>query len=50
MTNSSFLNGGAEWSNILVILQILNVHMELILVPMNSFHHTDCFDTWLIFL
>ena len=50
MTNSSPLNGGAEWSNVLAILHVLNIHMELILVPMNSFHHADHFDTWLIFL
>ena len=35
MTNGSPLNGGAEWSNVLAILHVLNVHMELILVPMN---------------
>ena len=43
------LNGGAEWLNILAILHVLNIHMELILVPMNS-ACADHFDTWLIFL
>ena len=41
------LNGGL---NILAILHVLNVHMELILVPMNSACHADHFDTWLVFL
>ena len=54
MTNGSPLNGGvergAERSNVLAVLHVLNVHMELVLVPMNSFHHADHFDTWLIFL
>ena len=52
-----WLNGGAEWlngrseqSNILAILHVLNVHMGLVLVPMNSAHHAGHFDTWLISL
>ena len=50
MTNGSSLNGGAERSYILAVLHVLNIHMELILVPMNSSHHANCFDTWLIVL
>ena len=50
MTNNSPLNSGAEQSNVLAILHILNVHMELILGAMNSACHADHFDTWLNFL
>ena len=44
------LNGEAEQSNILAILHILNIDMGLILVPINSSHCADHFNTWLIFL
>ena len=41
------LNSGVEWLN---VLNVLNIHMGLILVPLNSGCHADHFDTWLIFL
>ena len=44
------LNSEAKQLNVLTVLHVLNIHMELILVPMNSSHRADCFDTWLIFL
>ena len=50
MVGHEWLNGRSEWLNVLAILHVLNIHMELILVPMNSAHHADCFDTWLVFL
>ena len=47
---AEWLNGRSEWWSGLAIQHVMSIHIDQILVPMNSACHAGHFDTWLIFL